>query len=62
MSAPETPATAETASLELAAAAGIHALAIPTPFLVGRFNCYLIERSEEHTTELKTQRDISYDV
>ena len=26
-----------------AAAAGIHALAIPTPFLVGRVNCYLIE-------------------
>ncbi|MHB1568483.1 MAG: MBL fold metallo-hydrolase [Solirubrobacteraceae bacterium] len=26
-----------------AAAAGIHALAIPTPFLVGRVNCYLID-------------------
>lgn len=28
--------------LEQAAAAGIHRLAIPTPFLVGRVNCYLI--------------------
>ncbi len=27
----------------VAAAAGIHRLAIPTPFLVGRVNCYLIE-------------------
>ena len=31
------------ASLERAAEAGIHRLAIPTPFLVGRVNCYLIE-------------------
>jgi len=30
-------------SLERAAAAGIHRLRIPTPFLVGRVNCYLIE-------------------
>jgi glyoxylase-like metal-dependent hydrolase (beta-lactamase superfamily II) len=29
--------------LERAAAAGIHQLPIPTPFLVGRVNCYLIE-------------------
>jgi glyoxylase-like metal-dependent hydrolase (beta-lactamase superfamily II) len=29
--------------LALAARAGIHRLAIPTPFLVGRVNCYLIE-------------------
>jgi glyoxylase-like metal-dependent hydrolase (beta-lactamase superfamily II) len=29
--------------LSVAAAAGIHRLAIPTPFLVGRVNCYLIE-------------------
>ncbi len=29
--------------LALAARAGIHPLAIPTPFLVGRVNCYLIE-------------------
>jgi glyoxylase-like metal-dependent hydrolase (beta-lactamase superfamily II) len=28
--------------LEEAAAAGIHRLAIPTPFLVGRVNCYLL--------------------
>jgi glyoxylase-like metal-dependent hydrolase (beta-lactamase superfamily II) len=30
-------------ALEQAAAAGIHCLPIPTPFLVGRVNCYLIE-------------------
>jgi glyoxylase-like metal-dependent hydrolase (beta-lactamase superfamily II) len=30
-------------SLARAAAAGIHRLAVPTPFLVGRVNCYLIE-------------------
>lgn len=29
--------------LARARAAGIHALALPTPFLVGRVNCYLIE-------------------
>jgi glyoxylase-like metal-dependent hydrolase (beta-lactamase superfamily II) len=29
--------------LEVAARAGIHCLALPTPFLVGRVNCYLIE-------------------
>ena len=31
------------AGLALAADAGIHRLAVPTPFLVGRVNCYLIE-------------------
>jgi len=30
-------------SLTLAAGAGIHRIAVPTPFLVGRVNCYLIE-------------------
>jgi glyoxylase-like metal-dependent hydrolase (beta-lactamase superfamily II) len=30
-------------SLSQTAAAGIHRLALPTPFLVGRVNCYLIE-------------------
>ncbi len=30
-------------AFEPAEAAGIHRLAIPTPFLVGRVNCYLIE-------------------
>jgi glyoxylase-like metal-dependent hydrolase (beta-lactamase superfamily II) len=30
-------------SLVLAARAGIHALPLPTPFLVGRVNCYLID-------------------
>lgn len=30
-------------ALERAAAAGIHRLCIPTPFAVGRVNCYLIE-------------------
>jgi len=35
----------ERAALELAAEAGIHRLAIPTPFQVGRVNAYLIEDS-----------------
>ncbi len=43
-------ATAE--ALETAAGAGIHPLAIPTPFLVGRVNCYLIE--DEPLTLLDT--------
>jgi glyoxylase-like metal-dependent hydrolase (beta-lactamase superfamily II) len=30
-------------ALALAAGAGIHCLAVPTPFAVGRVNCYLIE-------------------
>jgi glyoxylase-like metal-dependent hydrolase (beta-lactamase superfamily II) len=37
-SAPE-----EQAAFQRAAAEGIHAIALPTPFLVGRVNCYLIE-------------------
>jgi glyoxylase-like metal-dependent hydrolase (beta-lactamase superfamily II) len=36
------PTSAEDA-LALAQRAGIHRLALPTPFLVGRVNCYLIE-------------------
>jgi len=36
---------AEREALEVAAAAGIHRLAIPTPFMVGRINAYLIEDS-----------------
>ena len=38
--------------LALAADAGIHRLALPTPFLVGRVNCYLIE--DEPLTLLDT--------
>ena len=34
---------AERAALADAAASGIHAIPVPTPFLVGRVNCYLIE-------------------
>jgi glyoxylase-like metal-dependent hydrolase (beta-lactamase superfamily II) len=37
------PAPEEAAAWEHAAAEGIHAIALPTPFLVGRVNCYLIE-------------------
>jgi glyoxylase-like metal-dependent hydrolase (beta-lactamase superfamily II) len=36
------PSSAEEATT-LAASAGIHCLAIPTPFAVGRVNCYLID-------------------
>jgi glyoxylase-like metal-dependent hydrolase (beta-lactamase superfamily II) len=39
----EREAEQERAALEVAAAAGIHRLAIPTPFMVGRVNAYLIE-------------------
>jgi glyoxylase-like metal-dependent hydrolase (beta-lactamase superfamily II) len=40
-SEPPPPTAAD--SLAVAARAGIHRLALPTPFLVGRINCYLIE-------------------
>jgi glyoxylase-like metal-dependent hydrolase (beta-lactamase superfamily II) len=40
---PERRATSAEDALALAERAGIHRLAIPTPFLVGRVNCYLIE-------------------
>lgn len=46
MSAPDPDAAATSTPddlLALAARAGIHRLAIPTPFAVGRVNCYLIE-------------------
>jgi len=36
------PSSADEA-LALARSAGIHCMAIPTPFAVGRVNCYLIE-------------------
>jgi glyoxylase-like metal-dependent hydrolase (beta-lactamase superfamily II) len=40
---PPSPNGAGAEALALAARAGIHRLAVPTPFLVGRVNCYLIE-------------------
>ena len=43
MSAPESEESAD--ALATAAAAGIHRLAVPTPFQVGRVNAYLIEDS-----------------
>ena len=45
MSTPESTEATVSAeeALALAARAGIHRLAVPTPFLVGRVNCYLIE-------------------
>ena len=42
MTASNEPPSADD-SLALAARAGIHRLAVPTPFLVGRVNCYLID-------------------
>jgi glyoxylase-like metal-dependent hydrolase (beta-lactamase superfamily II) len=42
LSAPATPSTPDDAFAQ-AAAVGIHRLAIPTPFAVGRVNCYLID-------------------
>ncbi len=43
MTTPERRATSAEDALALAERAGIHRIAIPTPFLVGRVNCYLIE-------------------
>jgi glyoxylase-like metal-dependent hydrolase (beta-lactamase superfamily II) len=42
LTASPAPSTPEDAFVQ-AAAAGIHCLSIPTPFAVGRVNCYLIE-------------------
>ncbi len=43
MTSPERRATSADDALALAQRAGIHRIALPTPFLVGRVNCYLIE-------------------
>ena len=43
MTLPEPPARSAEEALATAAAAGIHRLAVPTPFAVGRVNCYLID-------------------
>jgi glyoxylase-like metal-dependent hydrolase (beta-lactamase superfamily II) len=43
VSAPDRRATSAEDALALAQRAGIHRIALPTPFLVGRVNCYLIE-------------------
>jgi glyoxylase-like metal-dependent hydrolase (beta-lactamase superfamily II) len=40
---PERRATSADDALALAERVGIHRIALPTPFLVGRVNCYLIE-------------------
>jgi glyoxylase-like metal-dependent hydrolase (beta-lactamase superfamily II) len=40
---PDRRATSVEDALALAQRAGIHRIALPTPFLVGRVNCYLIE-------------------
>jgi glyoxylase-like metal-dependent hydrolase (beta-lactamase superfamily II) len=39
----EPASSTEDESLALATRAGVHRIAVPTPFLVGRVNCYLIE-------------------
>jgi glyoxylase-like metal-dependent hydrolase (beta-lactamase superfamily II) len=40
---PDRRATSADDALALAQRAGVHRIALPTPFLVGRVNCYLIE-------------------
>jgi glyoxylase-like metal-dependent hydrolase (beta-lactamase superfamily II) len=40
---PDRRATSAEDALALAQRAGIHRIALPTPFLVGRINCYLVE-------------------
>jgi len=42
VTAPDASARSAAELLGLAAAAGIHRLELPTPFLVGRVNCYLV--------------------
>ncbi len=41
--APEDQEEAARAAVQAAAESGIHTIPVPTPFLVGRVNCYLIE-------------------
>ncbi|HEY1520644.1 MAG TPA: MBL fold metallo-hydrolase [Solirubrobacteraceae bacterium] len=43
MTGPDRRATSAEDALALAQRAGIHRIALPTPFLVGRVNCWLIE-------------------
>ncbi|MBV9417693.1 MAG: MBL fold metallo-hydrolase [Solirubrobacterales bacterium] len=43
MNSPERRATSAEEAFALAERVGIHRIAVPTPFLVGRVNCYLIE-------------------
>ncbi len=43
MTTPDRRATSAEDALALAERAGIHRISLPTPFLVGRVNCYLIE-------------------
>jgi glyoxylase-like metal-dependent hydrolase (beta-lactamase superfamily II) len=43
VSSPDRRATGAEDALAVAERAGIHRIALPTPFLVGRINCYLIE-------------------
>jgi glyoxylase-like metal-dependent hydrolase (beta-lactamase superfamily II) len=43
VTAADSPAPTAARSLQRAAQAGIHRLELPTPFLVGRVNCYLID-------------------
>ena len=43
MSLPDPAAPSADEALAIAASAGIHRLAVPTPFAVGRVNCYLID-------------------
>ncbi len=43
MTPPDRRATSAEDALALAQRAGIHRIALPTPFLVGRVNCYLLE-------------------
>jgi glyoxylase-like metal-dependent hydrolase (beta-lactamase superfamily II) len=43
VSTPDRRATSAEDALALAERAGVHRIALPTPFLVGRVNCYLIE-------------------
>ncbi len=43
MTTPARRATSAEDALALAQRSGIHRIPLPTPFMVGRVNCYLIE-------------------
>ena len=47
--------SADEDALAVAAEAGIHRLAIPTPFQVGRINAYLIEDSSRRWPHAATR-------
>jgi len=61
LSAPE-PTEAERAALASAREHGIHTIAVPTPFAVGRVNCYLLEGDPLTLIDAGPRSDRSWEV